>query len=387
MDNSDYPRNKHEPSRFNKELYFLSYITCKASEFGTPDIYSITKHTKIVANYAYDWKSIGAGYTPNILRKANPFGMVAAIWQTPYEGPKKIYDLGSVARTKGLWCIEEGKEYKPVKMLIGSESLEKILVSVDQKSKFEFKFTQAQIGSADFLAELYSKFNTKELNILASHRTIPDSNECINYQFKIWETNFQKFWAKKPWSEGFDQEDINSVCRMAEACVQIETKTDYIFNKIADVLTKLESIHDMDEFGSLEKRYILGILSKFLETSKLTPTDDANFTEAYSHNRQYMSPITKAFINLIHHYLKNSGSILNIDKNPEILDFNHICDPEKDLVIDTVVKPIQINQSDMQLLINSVDSIHNHAKKKSNRRLLPFYDDLPKEKDWDIKEL
>jgi len=384
MVNSDKPRDNQAADKFIKELYFLAYLAHKSVQFGNQENYCITRHTKIAVNYFHDWPS-SEKHKPNIVKKAKPFGMVAAINESPSAYPVYIYDkgLGDLAERACLWRIRNQGNFKQVEVLSNPETLRKILSKPEPKHNFECGLMNYQFGLVDSLAHIYSKFSTEELNILASHRDYRDSYECILYELVLWETNFQDFWLKNPWNEGLTSENVGSICKMAIACEQIEIKIDYIFNKIQNVIKKLHTLHDLDEFVDSDRYMLLDIIEKSEKNSRLPPGYGSIFSEKYSFNREYLYPLTMG-IYQIGKILERRNSAAKISNKKEIDQM--ILHLSKEPVIKTKIDQKMIEETEFQLLVDKITQLHSEAKKKNTSELRPFTKNHPKERDWEISD-
>lgn len=363
------PPDKHDHERFNKEILFFSYIAHKVAEQSKANGYSITKLTKIGANYVQDWGRVfgsSGDYVPYMGITPNPYGMVAAIPKTIAGRPLFIYELHSVAKNKNLWNIIEDDHYRQVVMLSDSNTLKDKLLKVDKETDFDFKFTPQELGVASFLSKLYSKFSTLELNILASHRDKINSQKCMGYAFRVWETNYQEIIPNliaPEWDLASDMSD--KILKMAVSCEQIELKTDYNFNGIQGVADKLENVSD--GFGDLERTIIDTMVDKIRKESQFN-IENASFNEQYLLNREYIYPITNALIDIFNmHFL---GDLIS-EKRKQINQMKKAL--EKPSIIETSDKPVEIDYSeDPTQILQNIEHFHNEAVKRSGGLLRPF---------------
>ena len=374
-------RTAHDPDRFSKELYFFSYLAHLVVEYSETNDYCITKHTKIAANYTQDWGRIGTGkHKPYFTLIPNPYGIVAVV----PEGilyRKHIYELGSIAKNCDLWCIESEGSIKPVRMLSSSEELRAKLLGFDAETKFSFGFTHDHIGTADILARIYSKLSREELNILASHRNSYYSQECIDYELKLWETNYQEFRRysvrNSEDSDVWSDSAIKSILRMAIACEQIEIKSKYIFSGIEGVVSRLERMVQSNEFVFSEECTINGIIEDARKKTHLDEGERSSFIETYIHNIELLYPITKSIIETVDDIGKTSESIdesQSLKKQGAII--NLVRALEADPVIEAPIRPKEVH--------GNLSALHDEAKKIFGTRLKTFSKRNPTDKEWEI---
>lgn len=364
------PPDKHDHERFDKEIVFFSYIAHKVAEQSKTNGYSVTKLTKIAANYVQDWGGVlgrSGDYIPYMGITPNPYGMVAAIPKTIAGRPLFIYELQSVAKNKNLWDIREDGYYKQVVMLSDSNTLEDKLLKVDKETGFNFKFSSQELGVASFLSKLYSEFSTLELNILASHRDKTNSQKCLRYAFRVWETNYQEIISKLKAPEGDLASDVRgNILKMAVSCEQIELKIDYTFNGIRDVTDKLERVSD--KFDKLLVRPIICTMVDKIRKESQFGIGSASFNEQYLLNRDYIYPMTKALIDIFNMYF--FGNLIS-EKLKQINRMNGAL--KKPSIVETDGKPVEIGHSeDPAQILQNIEHFHKEAVKRGGRLLRSF---------------
>jgi hypothetical protein len=363
------PQDKHDIDRFGKEMLFFSYIAHKVAEHENVNEYSITKLTKIAANYVQDWEEVLGrlgNYIPYMGLAPNPYGMVAAIPRPIAGRPLFIYELQSVAKKEGFWYVREDGSYKHAVMLSNSTSLEERLLRIDKVTGFYPGFDPHQIETASFLSEIYSKFNTLELNILASHRDKTKSKRCLEYAFRVWETNYQELIPKLIFpAEALASDVRDKILKMAVSCEQIELKTGYAFDGIQEVTDKLERISD--QFDGLERSLIQKIVYKIRKKSEFD-IGVASFNEQYLLNREYIHPLTTALIYVFNMYF-HGDSISEDEKQIKRMRkaFKRSC------IIEANCNPVEISCSeDFVQILQNVERFHKEAEKRGEILLMPF---------------
>jgi len=368
------PPDKHDPARFTKEMLFFSYIAHEVAEQENVNEYSVTRFTKIAANYVQDWVGVLGGlrnYLPYMGLKPNPYGMVAAIPKPmDKERARCIYEFKSFAKKNKLWDIREDGYYKQVVMLSDPNNLRDRLLKTDETTKFDLGFTEQQLEVAYFLSELYSKFKTSELNILASHRNKVNSKDCLRYAFRVWETNYQEIIPNlaspaMPLTSGDVRDMRDKILKMTVSCEQIELKTGYTFYGIQDVIGKLENISD--QFVRYERATIKTMVAQIRKESQFS-IGSASIDEQYLLNREYLYPITEA---LIYVFNMNSYGNLISERQKQVKYMREVLD--RPTIIESDDNPVEIRCSEETIkILQNVGCFHQEADKRGGRLLIPF---------------
>lgn len=357
--------DKHDIERFNVEINFISYIAHRVADEKKRG-YSKTEFTKIIANYVQDWDILmgrAGGYKPFMGIKPNPYGIVAAIPHTITDYPAPVYMLGSIASEKGLWEFVKKDSCEQIVMLSDSITLEEKLLNIDETTEFDFGIGRHQLGVASFLSEVYSKFNREELNILASHRNIANSKNCIEYLFRVWETEYQRFIhpINSPWNMAPDA--LKNVLRMVACCEQIELKTKYTLYGIKTVTEKLKDVGNRFD-SDLGAAFIFSIVDKIERDLDVSTGSLVLFHQYYLGNREYLYPITKTLLDTIPDDLDRAAK-------SKIVNMDHVLNAHP--IIDSEVNPIEIaNNCTTQQLIMNVEDAHDKIVSKFGQQLRPF---------------
>jgi hypothetical protein len=267
----------------------MSFVACNTLFLKGVEECGVTTFTKICANSVEDWReNVRAQFDPLARVKANPYGMVAYIPVSIFEGVEKIfiYQLGQYS---DLWEINERGEGKIV------------IVKVRQ-SDLPTPFGKKEMRDAKALSVIYQHFEPKELNILASHRDMHKSKECMEYAFNAWSIEYEKVISLLE-SDAEETKIAKSIIRIANACKQIETKTDFILNgipllknKIVEILPEVE---DDDKTGGIILEEIYDHLSERAPLSSKRGNYENFFIaleRQYKFNRENIIPLTNALV-------------------------------------------------------------------------------------------
>ncbi len=390
------PEDNIDQERFNKEIFFYSFIAHSVAEREGRKDCSLTRFVKTAASYVEDWDIIAVGHHfPYFGIKPNPYGIVAAVPEA--FGGKVLFldDLVPITRKENLWNIEissDGKKY--VTLCSNSATLRETLSGIDNETKFEFSFDGSDLDIASFLAEVYAQMSTRELNISASHRDLIKSKSCFEYAFRKWETNFQEIIESArdlDFLADSENEDFlaNGILKMAASCGQIELKTEYALTGIRDVAERLDEISY--DFDGLEQSFIQKIIrymtrNAFIESNSI---EAANLCEQYILNRKYIYPITNALINIFEIYHDS-----HLHSRKEIKDMNKAC--MREAIIESKCECGSIDgASTIELYIEEIEDTHNSARREAKTLLIPFKGavkkssgplNLEENKDWDVTD-
>ena len=291
----DLPRYRTSPHRgnikqFDQAFYFMSFVACNTLFLkGVEEECGITAFTKTCANSVEDWReNVRSQFDPLAEVKANPYGMVAYIPVSIFEDAEKIF-IYQLAGYSGLWEVEERGERKIV------------IVKVEQRN-LPTPFGKSETREAKALSVIYQHFEPKELNILASHRDIHKSKECMEYAFNAWSTEYSEAINLLE-KEDEGTKIVKNINGIVNGCKQIEIKTNFILNGVPLLINKIEEIlpevQDESETGgtTLEEIY-----DHLCERAPLYTKREnyENFfialEEQYKLNKERIIPLTKALV-------------------------------------------------------------------------------------------
>ena len=308
--------SKNNHKRFERDLYFFSYILHKSHEIGKKPI-TITNFAKLIANVIQDLRTVSVQhYSPIFRIKPNLFGMV------PYSpeyvvstNSVPLYKFDGMCQNKGLWCIEERVKNKFIIPLMSSDEIKKLILNQDPSTNFDFNFIPFHLGIADCLIKMYSNLTTIQLNILASHRTPENSMSCLGFEFRKWATLYKEI------IDAANQETsilTSNIAQMVKVCNQIEIKTEYSLKEIGKIIELIQNKESNLE--ELEKTLFESILSSLKKDSVVTESQRTVIEEQYCFNRKYLVPITQSLMTYFEcNSLFSFSEGLNCTNDPSIL--------------------------------------------------------------------
>ena len=317
-----YPKHANITLKTNtndvvSDLFFSSYIFAY-SKYGNKNNYcGLTTFNKIITNFVEDWyEHIKCDYKPIMDIEGNPYGMVTTIPYTLYDSPNLeishlyIYELCTLARKNSLWekkLIDEDK--KKIETIMKPTELREILTTNSEK-RFSMEFDDKIVSDGETLSIIYSELLPRELNFLCSFRDIKKSEECLNFAFKCWSTEFNNTInsLRNPLTSERDQSKrlTRSVYRFARSCEQLDLKIYYILNEMPKLIKKFDDELVPKYQNDRSIRPVLNDIVKDLH--KFAPIyNDKYILELREKNRlniQRIYPLSKA---LIRFYFNESG--------------------------------------------------------------------------------
>ncbi|ODS40213.1 hypothetical protein BEH94_07395 [Candidatus Altiarchaeales archaeon WOR_SM1_SCG] len=364
-----------------KQLPYMLYFIGKTSgEGGT----TRTRFTKLCANYvqAWDHEVEGTSYRPyTINKKAHPYGMVPCInkeilkkddfyfydidnkflnWKPediPDEDDWKGWRLGKVERN------DDGDM-----IIIPAKNIEKYL-----NYKENIKMDILTKLSHDKLAEIYFDISrmdkgTEKLNILASHRTVENSLECMDYLAFSWEKSYKRL-IKSLKDDRIDEKkivkDLNVMCR---SCEQIEAKTYYIYHELENIIEELKKLSETENYKGTEltEPFILNLISALTKSRVGHDNQKPYFHERYAVNREFNYPITKTIVDIV---CKRCPSI-SLPKSCN--EMNEWLNKPKSLLMDINPHEIEVTQ-DVEELIKKIEEIHNMKMRSDMHQPIKYW--------------
>ncbi|ODS40212.1 hypothetical protein BEH94_07390 [Candidatus Altiarchaeales archaeon WOR_SM1_SCG] len=297
-----------------KHLPYLLYFIGKS---GGENGITRTQFTKLCANYVQAWNHEvkGTSYSPyTINKKAHPYGMVACIniellkryelylyeinneflnWK-PEDIPNNWEDwkLGSVDHRDDVDVIT-----------IYPKNIERYLdhrenVKMDVLTKL----------SHDTLAKIYleisgMKNGTEKLNILASHRTVENSLECMDYLAFSWENSY-KILTNIIENNKIDEGNIEKIVKLIDvicmSCEQIETHTMHIYKDLKEVINELKILAERYMGTELIEVFILNLIDTLNKSVIEHYSKKHYFHRRYIENREFNYPTTKAIVDIVY---------------------------------------------------------------------------------------
>lgn len=369
-----------QPEWFYRDLTLVSYIVHKVAELDPKRKMDKTRLTKIAANLIVDWKKIlqePGHYRIKLKNKPNPFGKVAYV---PYlHNQPPIYKLEPSASRVGMWEIQKDDD-ESVVLLSSSAELGELLTTE------AYGFQPLQLIQVDILSKLYCNLDTVQLNILVSHRDASSSEDCLEWVYRRWETNYQEILPilKAPGRPGDFEKARDNALRMAICSGQIELKLRYVLSGIADVADRLQNIREETMTDRYEREVVNAIISKIGEETAYSTGRKAAFYEYYSTNREYIYPITNAVATA---FRKKTG---------ESLDFEgDLLEMRKLLIRGAPVfkrrsSPQEIDmEKGLPQLLEEIEKVHAKAKQQAGFLLRPFakqHGPYEAKEDWVIRD-
>lgn len=233
-------------SMFMRELFVISFITSVSTY---PRRFSKFKFTKIVANYIQDCKeSLGLRYRPNSLIEEHPFGIVSKIkFVMRHSEDIHIFDMQflNLGADNGLWKIYRmPNNHIEIEMLKNPKELKELLLN--GSDRYEFlkvrMFSEPVLLQMESLGEIYSHLNTGDLNILATHRNVHNSYQCLKLVSRLW------FSVAFDLIKNLIKKKNTNIYNLAEKVVdyslQINDKSNQVIYGLPNLINKLSTLKD-----------------------------------------------------------------------------------------------------------------------------------------------
>ncbi len=336
--------SKSNSRRFKRDFFLIAYLIHKEEELRQKHKLRKTRLTKIVANFIEDLQSqslMTGSYIPCVSNKPRRFGMVPFSESITVK-PLPIYEWTNLAKYNQVWDIIIERSKEVVKLLSRSDILrEKLLIQKDNPNSLDFE--AIQIGMIDRIAEIYSKLNTEELNILASHRSPNHSNACLEYEFRAWETSFQELILN--WNYLSLEDKVTLIKKLIIFCGQIEKKVEYSLYSIFKVINKIKKTINVT--SSFEKDFLNTYLSRLEKNSVIENKSKIDFELQYVNNRRFLYPLTE---NLITFLEKSEPTSFSPFKEYQVF--------KKNLTRESIIKS--------EILIETVNLVENIEDFKKN---------------------
>lgn len=278
----------HSPEHAITDVQLVGYLLKIISELEKEVKIPITRATKYMVNFLHDFRDFA--YRTDMIFKPNPHGLVCAFSGDAVRNISErdcyLKDLSTMAENYNWWrYIENENVLKPL---------------TDLKNADKELFSELFFDECKSLLKIYHNLSTEELNILASHRNEKDDNDCLEFEFRYWETNFSDIITKleeimetkfgfelsgKEYNE-LKEEITESDKKMYIACHEICKKALYSKKGINDVKCRLEKLREEKvEYKNGPPKIFINNIIKSIESKS-----DPRIVTREKINRVYLMP-------------------------------------------------------------------------------------------------